>query len=64
MRVGPGTAVLLEGWGGALPLQGRVKRVEPAAFTKVSALGVEEQRVWTIVGFISPPALWQRLGDG
>jgi HlyD family secretion protein len=37
---------------------------EPAGFTKVSALGVEEQRVWVIVAFTSPREQWQRLGDG
>jgi len=38
--------------------------VEPAGFTKISALGVEEQRVHVIVDFTSPRELWQRLGDG
>lgn len=64
VRVHPGTAVLFQRWGGDDALRGEVKRVEPAGFTKVSALGVEEQRVWTIVGFTSPPAVWQKLGDG
>ncbi|HEU4851456.1 MAG TPA: HlyD family efflux transporter periplasmic adaptor subunit [Telluria sp.] len=64
VRVQPGTRVLFERWGGAEPLQGEVKRVEPAGFTKISALGVEEQRVWTIVGFTSPRPRWERLGDG
>ncbi|MFD2367297.1 efflux RND transporter periplasmic adaptor subunit [Pseudoduganella sp. GCM10020061] len=64
VRVRPGTRVVLERWGGAQPLQGEVKRVEPAAFTKLSALGVEEQRVWTIVAIRSPRAVWERLGDG
>ena len=64
VRVGPGTRVEFDRWGGERPLLGEVKRVEPAGFTKVSALGVEEQRVWTIVGFTSPAATWERLGDG
>lgn len=64
VRVRPGTRVVLERWGGAQPLQGEVKRVEPAAFTKVSALGVEEQRVWTIVAIRSPRSAWEQLGDG
>jgi len=64
VRVSQGTRVLLERWGGDLPLEARVRLVEPAAFTKVSALGVEEQRVLVIVDITAPPELWQRLGDG
>jgi HlyD family secretion protein len=44
-------------------LKGVVRVVEPSGFTKVSALGVEEQRVWVIVALTSPPPEWQRLGD-
>jgi HlyD family secretion protein len=64
VRLGTGTRVLLERWGGDAPLEGRVRRVEPVGFTKVSALGVEEQRVLVIVDLASPPEAWQRLGDG
>ena len=64
VRLGPGTRVLFERWGGEGALEGVVRVVEPSGFTKVSALGVEEQRVWVIVAFTSPPARWQRLGDG
>jgi HlyD family secretion protein len=60
----PGSLVYIERWGGTLPLQGRVTRVEPAAFTKVSALGVEEQRVRVVIALTSPPEQWQALGDG
>ncbi len=63
VRVHPGTAVRFERWGGDGPLAGVVRVVEPAGFTKVSALGVEEQRVWVIVAFTSPPEHWRRLGD-
>ena len=63
VRVHPGTAVLFERWGGPGALKGVVRVVEPSGFTKVSALGVEEQRVWVIVALTSPPATWQRLGD-
>lgn len=59
----PGTRVSIERWGGP-PLEGRVRRVEPAAFTKVSALGIEEQRVKVLIDPVEPPPEWQRLGDG
>jgi len=50
----PGTRVLLEHWGGEAPLEGRVRFVEPAAFTKISALGVEEQRVNVVADIVTP----------
>jgi HlyD family secretion protein len=64
LRTPPGTPVRIERWGGPAVLEGRVKRVAPAAFTKVSALGVEEQRVNVIVEIATPRAQWQALGDG
>ena len=64
VRIAPGTLVRLARWGGDADLLGRVRIVEPAGFTKVSALGVEEQRVWVIADITSPPEQWQRLGDG
>jgi HlyD family secretion protein len=64
VRVQPGTRVLLEQWGGTEPLEGVVRTVEPVGFTKVSALGVEEQRVLVIADFTSSPERWQRLGHG
>lgn len=60
----PGAAVSLEQWGGEQPLRGRVRRVEPAAFTKISSLGVEEQRVNVIIDFVDPPEARAGLGDG
>jgi len=59
----PGTRIELEQWGGPMPLEARLRLVEPAAFTKVSALGVEEQRVNVIADLITPPALRGHLGD-
>jgi HlyD family secretion protein len=59
----PGAEVLLDQWGSDHPLQARVRLVEPAAFTKVSALGVEEQRVNVIADLVSPPAERPGLGD-
>jgi HlyD family secretion protein len=64
VRLQPGTRVVFERWGGEGELEGAVRVVEPAGFTKVSALGVEEQRVWVIVSFTSPAAQWKPLGDG
>ncbi len=64
VRIRPGTTVLFHRWGGEVPLDGKVRTVEPAGFTKVSALGVEEQRVLVIVDITSPPPLWEALGDG
>ncbi len=64
VRIRPGTQVLFERWGGGNTLQGVVRVVEPVGFTKVSALGVEEQRVLVIADITSPPEQWQRLGDG
>ena len=53
--------VRIDGWGGP-PMQGRVIRVDPAGFVKVSALGIEEQRVRTTIDFADPPETWSRLG--
>jgi HlyD family secretion protein len=64
VRILPGGRVLFERWGGAEILEGVVRIVEPTGFTKISALGVEEQRVLVIADLASPPEAWQRLGDG
>ena len=64
VRIKPGAAVLLEHWGGAKPLHGSVRLVEPSAFTKISTLGVEEQRVNVIVDLLDPPDERPTLGDG
>ena len=64
VRIAPGTRVLFTRWGGDQPLEGRVRVVEPTGFTKISALGVEEQRVRVIADLTSPEDQWQRLGDG
>ncbi len=61
VKVVPGMPVRLTGWGGDRPLRARVRLVEPYGFTKVSALGVEEQRVNVIADFVDPPGA---LGDG
>jgi len=63
VKINPGMAVELKRWGGDELILGEVKRVEPVGFTKVSALGVEEQRVWVVVNIVSPFEKWQRLGD-
>ena len=63
VRVAPGAEVLIEQWGGGHTLRGRVRRVEPSGFMKVSALGVEEQRVNVIIDF-ADPSTGRALGDG
>jgi HlyD family secretion protein len=63
VAVRPGARVLLEQWGGTEPLQARVRVVEPSAFTKISALGVEEQRVYVIADLVDPPERRPTLGD-
>ena len=64
VRVDPGDAVLIEQWGGDETLRGTVRLVEPSGFMKISALGVEEQRVNVIVDFEDPVEAWEKLGDG
>jgi HlyD family secretion protein len=61
VQIKAGAAVRIDGWGGT-PIQGRVTRVDPAGFLKVSALGIEEQRVRTTIDFAAPPEMWSRLG--
>lgn len=64
IKIKPGMRVIFNQWGGVKPLQGQVRTVEPVGFTKVSALGVEEQRVRVISDITSEPTQWQNLGDG
>ncbi|MGB9464290.1 MAG: efflux RND transporter periplasmic adaptor subunit [Candidatus Acidiferrum sp.] len=61
VSIKPGATAFLEAWGGQHPLRAKVRLVEPAGFTKISALGVEEKRVNVIADFIDPP---EGLGDG
>ncbi len=61
VNIKPGATAFLEAWGGNRPLRAKVRLVEPAGFTKISALGVEEKRVNVIADFIDPP---DQLGDG
>jgi HlyD family secretion protein len=63
VKIKPGTAVLMKRWGGEGTLRGVVRIVEPAGFTKISSLGVEEQRVLIIADITSPPEIWRSLGD-
>ena len=59
--VSTGAPVRIDGWGGPT-IRGRVTRIDPAGFVKISALGIEEQRVRTTVDFVDPPKAWSRLG--
>ncbi|MEO7097954.1 MAG: HlyD family efflux transporter periplasmic adaptor subunit [Luteolibacter sp.] len=63
VTIHPGDSVEIEQWGGENPLKGRIRRVEPAAFTKISALGVEEQRVIVLSNLVDPPEAAKALGD-
>jgi HlyD family secretion protein len=64
VNVAPGAEVRIENWGGEGALRGHVRRVEPSAFSEVSALGVREQRVNVIIDLDSERAEWEALGDG
>ena len=64
VRVRPGAEVVAEAWGGAEPLEAVVRTVEPSAFTEISALGIEEQRVNVVADLRSPPNARPSLGDG
>ncbi len=64
LRTRPGAAVRILRWGGPGALEGRVRRIEPSGFTKISALGVEEQRVNVLIDFVTPLAQRAALGDG
>ena len=63
VRIQSGNDVILEHWGGEKPLRGRVRLVEPSGFTKLSALGVEEQRVNVIIDLLDAPEIRPQLGD-
>jgi HlyD family secretion protein len=64
VKVKAGTAVEIDRWGGSGVLTGRVQRVEPAGFMKISALGVEEQCVNVVIDFVDPREKRASLGDG
>lgn len=61
VQINTGAPVRIDGWGGP-PMRGRVTRIDPAGFVKVSALGIEEQRVRTVIDLVDPPETWARLG--
>jgi len=63
VRVQPGARATIEHWGGEAVLDASVRRIEPSGFTKISALGVEEQRVNVILDFADPASAWSALGD-
>jgi HlyD family secretion protein len=64
VAISPGAPVYIDAGAERRELKGRVRLVEPAAFTKISALGVEEQRVNVVIDPVAPDEQWHRLGDG
>lgn len=64
VKIATGSTVYIHRWGGEQTLKGHVRLIEPSAYTKVSALGVEEQRVNVIIDLSDPPEMWKNLGDG
>lgn len=64
VRVSKGQKVRMKGWGGETELEGVVRQVEPMAYKKITALGIEEQRVNVYIDFTSPKEKWSRLGHG
>jgi HlyD family secretion protein len=63
VRISEGSAAVITGWGGP-PLSAQVARIEPSARTKVSALGIDEQRVEVVLNLLGDPKDWQGLGHG
>lgn len=62
-KISPKAKVIIERWGGIKPLEGKVRSIEPSGFTKLSALGIEEQRVNVIIDITSPQSEWKNIGD-
>jgi len=62
-QIPPNAKVIIHRWGGKIPLDGKVRTIEPSAFTKTSALGVEEQRVNVVIDITTPNKTWKNLGD-
>jgi len=63
VKIEAGQRVIIDNWGGDKPLEGRVRLVEPFGFLKISALGIEEQRVNVIIDFVGKDG-WEKLGHG
>jgi HlyD family secretion protein len=63
VQISPGASATIERWGGPASLEARVTKIEPEAFTKVSALGIDEQRVNVVMDITAPYGEWKRLGD-
>jgi HlyD family secretion protein len=63
VAIEPGAHVLVDRWGGP-PVEGRVRLIEPSAFQRLSALGVEEQRINVVIDLVAPRDAWRSLGDG